>query len=285
MASSPGRRPVGRTVHTRCRFLLESGTRPTSEWMPPSGGAPAVDRIIGSWRRAMVSSSPPLSAVASICLAICWTFVGPGTGMATPLAQKSGKQTCTIVVNKADNSLKLYENSGVLVGRYPVATGLYKCTVEGAFRVTDKHVISRTGGGALGTHWIGLNTKGRRRLKQVGIHGTNRPDSIGKFASNGCIRMRNEDVAVIYALVAIGSKVHIVSIATAAPRQPAPQKQPPAPQVTTSPIPPPTVAPVAQRRAWWNAYLKWGHLVLPACLLGLLVCVLLRSRSRTIRVS
>lgn len=28
----------------------------------------------------------------------------------------------------------------------------------------------------------------------VGIHGTDRPESVGTNASHGCIRMRNEDV-------------------------------------------------------------------------------------------
>ena len=39
------------------------------------------------------------------------------------------------------------------------------------------------------------------------IHGTNNPASIGRAASSGCIRMRNEDVAHLYARVAMGAKV------------------------------------------------------------------------------
>ena len=39
------------------------------------------------------------------------------------------------------------------------------------------------------------------------IHGTNQPDSIGKFASSGCIRMANEDVEYLYAQVKIGTTV------------------------------------------------------------------------------
>lgn len=39
------------------------------------------------------------------------------------------------------------------------------------------------------------------------IHGTNRPDTIGKAMSSGCIRMRNEDVADLYDHVGIGTKV------------------------------------------------------------------------------
>ena len=39
------------------------------------------------------------------------------------------------------------------------------------------------------------------------IHGTNNPSSIGRAASSGCIRMRNEDVAHLYARVGMGAKV------------------------------------------------------------------------------
>lgn len=39
------------------------------------------------------------------------------------------------------------------------------------------------------------------------IHGTNQPNSIGKAASSGCIRMANEDVEHLYAHVQIGATV------------------------------------------------------------------------------
>jgi lipoprotein-anchoring transpeptidase ErfK/SrfK len=42
---------------------------------------------------------------------------------------------------------------------------------------------------------------------QYAIHGTNRPGSIGKAASYGCIRMRNTDIADLYARVQIGTPV------------------------------------------------------------------------------
>lgn len=39
------------------------------------------------------------------------------------------------------------------------------------------------------------------------IHGTNKPDSIGKAVSNGCIRMLNSDVIDLYSKVPVGTKV------------------------------------------------------------------------------
>lgn len=39
------------------------------------------------------------------------------------------------------------------------------------------------------------------------IHGSNEPWTIGQAVSSGCIRMRNEDVEELYALVEVGAKV------------------------------------------------------------------------------
>ena len=42
---------------------------------------------------------------------------------------------------------------------------------------------------------------------QYAIHGTNRPESIGTFASYGCFRMRNEDIIDLFERVAVGTPV------------------------------------------------------------------------------
>lgn len=39
------------------------------------------------------------------------------------------------------------------------------------------------------------------------IHGTNKPDSIGKAVSNGCIRMLNSDIIELYSKITVGTKV------------------------------------------------------------------------------
>ncbi|MCG2632521.1 L,D-transpeptidase [Bradyrhizobium sp. WYCCWR 13023] len=50
------------------------------------------------------------------------------------------------------------------------------------------------------------------------IHGTNKPDTIGKRVSSGCIRLTNDDVVDLYERVKVGAKV-IVLPATAAQMQ------------------------------------------------------------------
>jgi lipoprotein-anchoring transpeptidase ErfK/SrfK len=42
------------------------------------------------------------------------------------------------------------------------------------------------------------------------IHGTNKPETIGKRVSSGCIRLTNEDVADLYARVKVGTKVIVL---------------------------------------------------------------------------
>ncbi|HZG73251.1 MAG TPA: L,D-transpeptidase, partial [Chondromyces sp.] len=61
-----------------------------------------------------------------------------------------------------------------------------------------------------GTRWVGFDAKGTDG-RIYGIHGTNNPSSIGKYISNGCIRMRNSAVELLYEKVPINTKVLIVS--------------------------------------------------------------------------
>ncbi len=61
-------------------------------------------------------------------------------------------------------------------------------------------------GGGFGTRWMGLNVP----WGIYGIHGTNKPGSIGTSASHGCIRMHNRDVEKLYPWVKVGTRVSIV---------------------------------------------------------------------------
>jgi hypothetical protein len=47
-------------------------------------------------------------------------------------------------------------------------------------------------------------------IQGYGIHGTNEPNSIGKAASHGCIRMAKADVEEIFDLVEVGDTVELV---------------------------------------------------------------------------
>ena len=55
------------------------------------------------------------------------------------------------------------------------------------------------------------------------IHGTNKPETIGKRVSSGCIRLTNEDVVDLYERVKVGAKVIVLpASATRRPSQGAP---------------------------------------------------------------
>jgi lipoprotein-anchoring transpeptidase ErfK/SrfK len=45
---------------------------------------------------------------------------------------------------------------------------------------------------------------------EYAIHGTNKPSSIGTFASYGCIRMHNADIAELFERVTVGTEVVVV---------------------------------------------------------------------------
>jgi lipoprotein-anchoring transpeptidase ErfK/SrfK len=46
---------------------------------------------------------------------------------------------------------------------------------------------------------------------QIAIHGTNHPELIGQFVSNGCVRMHNDDVTALSDLAPVGTPVEIVA--------------------------------------------------------------------------
>ncbi len=62
----------------------------------------------------------------------------------------------------------------------------------------------------LGVRWIGFDAR-ETDGRIYGIHGTNQPGSIGKYVSNGCIRVENREVSHLYDQVPLGTKVWIVS--------------------------------------------------------------------------
>lgn len=87
---------------------------------------------------------------------------------------------------------------------YVVATGKPETpTPLGTFKVIEK---AKWGGG-FGSRWIGLDVP----WGKYGIHGTNKPGSIGFNASAGCVRMRNTDIEELYDIVDFNTTVAIIS--------------------------------------------------------------------------
>lgn len=116
------------------------------------------------------------------------------------------------VVDKKSFSLDVYLGD-VYVKQFRVGLGADDSTPTGKWRVATKLVnptyYPPRGGkiisaddpaNPLGERWIGLEGVGgdAQGMQRYGIHGTVDPDSIGKLASMGCIRLFNEDVELLY---------------------------------------------------------------------------------------
>jgi uncharacterized protein YgiM (DUF1202 family) len=120
-----------------------------------------------------------------------------------------------VEVDKKYNKLYLYKD-GVLEKEYPVATGrTEELTPEGTFTMVVK--INKPGwrdipGGdprnPLGEKWMGLSVNGDNG-RTYGIHGTNKPESIGTHASSGCVRMGRDDLIELYDTIPEGTPVWI----------------------------------------------------------------------------
>jgi lipoprotein-anchoring transpeptidase ErfK/SrfK len=92
---------------------------------------------------------------------------------------------------------------GKPVKTFRVAVGDYSTpTPVGEYRISYK---GKNWGQAFGPRWLGLNVP----WGFYGIHGTNRPYSIGLHLSHGCIRMHNRDVNALYDMNPVGTKVTI----------------------------------------------------------------------------
>ena len=121
----------------------------------------------------------------------------------------------SIVVDKSQNILILKSGEEVFKA-YTVATGLNNSTPVGTFKIIEKIMNPpwyKPGGGMvpagsrqniLGTRWLGLDKEG------YGIHGTTDPQSLGKQATAGCVRMLNAEVEQLYSIVPKGTEVTIV---------------------------------------------------------------------------
>ena len=106
-----------------------------------------------------------------------------------------------IVVNISEKRLAVYR-SGSLYREYIIATGTPQTpTPVGVFEIVNKQIDP---GGPYGSRWMGLS------IPTYGIHGTNNPSSIGTAASNGCIRMYNEDVEALFSITPVGTTVRIL---------------------------------------------------------------------------
>lgn len=120
-----------------------------------------------------------------------------------------------IVINSKTCKLNVYYQNK-LWREYDCATGTDKePTPEGHFTVANKIVnpsYHNIAGGAsnnpLGKRWMGILVPGTNG-GHYGIHGNINEASIGTHASQGCVRMHNDEVEELYPYIPIGSTILI----------------------------------------------------------------------------
>ena len=166
-----------------------------------------------------------------------WRIIQRINNLRNPNAIRVGQSlkvpsgTFHAVVYKSDYTMDLYlenDSGKVIVASYPVGLGAYDGTPTGRFVVrTNSRLVNpqwtnpRTGEffyaddpeNPIGERWIGLRgiDPENKNLLGYGIHGTIDADSIGDMRSMGCIRLRDEDVKVVYeALTEQGSQITIL---------------------------------------------------------------------------
>ncbi|MFZ3588058.1 L,D-transpeptidase family protein [Bacillus sp. DJP31] len=122
----------------------------------------------------------------------------------------------TVKVMLAQNKIDIYQN-GKLIKTSIVATGKNSFTPKGTYQIITKisnpgYTPGKISGGdprnPLGTRWLGLNVPGTTG-RTYGIHGTIDPTSLGKYVTNGCIRLDNDVIEEIFDLLPVGTTVVI----------------------------------------------------------------------------
>lgn len=137
------------------------------------------------------------------------------------------KNASFIIIDKNTMQLSLFNYNGELLQQSKVATGKNfgnkktkgdLRTPEGIFHISEvlnasdwKHDFKDDTlgeiAGAYGPYFIRLNVPGQ---KGIGIHGTHDTSSLGKRASEGCIRMRNEELEKLVKKIKTASIVIIL---------------------------------------------------------------------------
>ncbi|TLS36436.1 L,D-transpeptidase [Pseudalkalibacillus caeni] len=124
-----------------------------------------------------------------------------------------------VIVNK-DKKQMAFLSENEVKAVFPVAIGKERSlTPEGTFTITvkaanpyyrKKNIIGGSKENPLGTRWIGFDADGTDG-RIYGLHGTNRPESIGKNITAGCVRLDNSNIETLFGQIPIGTKILILS--------------------------------------------------------------------------
>ena len=182
-----------------------------------------------------MASTDPLNVAASDVVIHSYAGYRPSDPLPTPRSDRpksrpdlerktvdfnGPERPGTIVVRTNERRLYYVLEDGKAI-RYPVGVGRSGKQWSGTAHIESKHVRPawsppeevRADNPRLPDVIPGgvpNNPMGERALvlqHEYAIHGTNRPQSVGNFATYGCIRMFNEDIVDLFDRVTVGTQV------------------------------------------------------------------------------
>lgn len=119
-----------------------------------------------------------------------------------------------ILIDLSERSLTYFQGDQEVLATSVAVGNQRSPTPTGLFFVTDAVVVT-DGSGPWGPRALGLSARSDTITEFnggdgiIGIHGTNKPSSIGKAVSLGCVRLPNDVIEDLFELVAVGTPVEI----------------------------------------------------------------------------
>jgi L,D-transpeptidase ErfK/SrfK len=212
----------------------------TAAWAAPPELCPLYHQVAGSQEWYQVAKHDSLIRLAQV-RAIKWTALAKRNHLKPPYRLKKGMtlkiDTTHIVPDELTDGLLInlpeltlyYFKDGTYQRRYTLAVGKPSWpTPTGNYKICEKRknptwnvpesiqeemeeegldVVEKVPPGPknpLGKFFMGTTADG------VGIHATNRPWSVGYYASHGCIRMLPDEIAKLFPQIAVGTPVKII---------------------------------------------------------------------------
>jgi len=213
---------VAERFHCDLGFLKELNPKKTEKLK--AGDILTVPNVKPFELSAVKTLKPGSEAAAIVANEISEEQATPNAAPPTDTASPAGV-TITLHVSVKDELLEVHAGDKI-VAAFPVTVGSQQTAspignwkvqaiaklptfrydpkmLQHGERGSDFHMLPPGPNNPVGVMWIALNKKG------IGIHGTNDPDSIGRSASHGCIRLANWDIVKLAEMVKPGIAVTV----------------------------------------------------------------------------
>jgi lipoprotein-anchoring transpeptidase ErfK/SrfK len=217
---------------TTTTFVLPTTTVPPTHFFEAAHAVVPEVALYDSPDATESADSLPNPTIERVPLAFLVKAHGPPGWLQVQIARRPNESTAwihssdvelrgvdnRIVIEREARQLTVYRGtSSEMLFQVPVATGAPATpTPLGNFFVDIVVKVNRPSG-AYGPYQLSvagfsdvLHSFGGGP-GQIAIHGTNHPELIGQFVSNGCIRLSNDDITALADIAPVGTPVEIVA--------------------------------------------------------------------------